>query len=313
MFGGIAMMIGVLILVLLPMAAYFYANPQELIGRTAKVAVWAGEHPVRDLAVNTLKTLGMFFVRGDTNWRHNIAGEPILFWPVAAFFAVGLAHTLWRFVHSWRTRGHPGIVQTLLLSWFFVGLLPSLLSTEGSPHALRALVTAPAVYIMAAVGLHWLYLALERWYGSADRGQICLPMRHLPGSWGHRVCVDRSTFVVTVAVLSVLLAVGIGDAQRYFVRWATEPAVADEFTARYTAVAERLNVLPPAALKYVVVTRGDVMVRGIPMSSQTVMFLTDTWMPEQQRAKNIYYLTQQQFEAQQFPRGAIVIMLDPDR
>ena len=123
--------------------------------------------------------------------------------------------------------------------------------------------------------------------------------------------MDRSTLVVTIALLSVLLAVIIGDAQRYFVRWGQHPAVADEFTARYTDVADRLTALPPATLKYVVVTKGDVLVRGVPMSAQTVMFLTDTWLPEQQREKNIYYLTEQQFKEQKFPRGAIVIQLDP--
>ena len=309
--GGVALMIGVMILALLPMAAYFYSNPQDFTGRTTKVAVWASENPIRDLGLNAAKTFGMFFFKGDGNWRHNIAGAPILFWPVAAFFAVGLLHTLWRFVHSWKTRGHPGIVQTLLLSWFFVGLLPALLSTEGSPHALRALIVAPAVYIMAAVGLHWLYVSLERWYGSDEHKKVCLSLRHLPGSWGHRVCVDRSTFIVAIAVLSVLTAIGIGDTRRYFVDWAQNPVVADEFTARYVTAAQRLLALPPATLKYVVVRKGDVLVRDMPMSSQTVMYLTNTWTAEQQREKNIYYLTADQFNRHQYPRGAVLIDLDP--
>jgi hypothetical protein len=174
------------------------------------------------------------------------------------------------------------------------------------------LVTAPAVYIIAAIGLHWLYIALERWYGHSDHRQICLPMRNLPWGHGHRLCVDRSTFVVTFAVLSVLMAVAVGDGSRYFVDWATHPAVADEFTSRYTVVADRLLSLPPSTLKYVVVTRGDVLVRGVPMSSQTVMYLTDTWTPEQQREKNIFYLTAEQFKESQYPRGSVVIQLDPE-
>ncbi len=309
--GGIALMVGVLVLTLLPMAAYFYSNPLDFTGRTAKVAVWAGENPVGDLALNTAKTFGMFFFKGDSNWRHNIAGAPVLFWPVAAFFAVGLLHTIYRFLHSWRMRGHPGVVQTLLLSWFLVGLLPALLSTEGSPHALRALLVAPVVYIMAAVGLHWLYVSMERWYGQGDRRKICLPTRHLPGSLGHQVCVDRSAFVVSLAVLSILVAVGIAETKRYFVDWAQHPATADEFTSHYTSAAQRLLSLPPATLKYVVVRKGDVLVNGVPMSSQTVMFLTDTWMAEQQREKNIYYLTPEQFQRKEYPRGAVVLDLDP--
>lgn len=311
MLGGAALMVGVLILVLLPMAAHFYANPQDLIGRTAKVSVWASENPWTTLGVTAAKTLGMFFVYGDTNWRHNIAGQPILFWPVAALFAVGLLHTLWRFVHSWRTRGYPSTVQTLLLSWFVVGLAPAILSPEGAPHALRALLVAPAVYMMAGVGLHWLALSLERWYGANDHRQICLPMRHLPGGSGHRMCADRSTVVVTFAVVAFLIAVGFSDARRYFVEWGNNPAVASEFTAHYLPIAARLRAAPPATLKYVVVTRGDVLVNGVPMSAQTVMYLTDTWQPAQQREHNIYYLSTEQFKQHAYPRGAMVIQLDP--
>jgi 4-amino-4-deoxy-L-arabinose transferase-like glycosyltransferase len=306
MLGGAALMVGTMVIVLLPMAAYFYANPQDLVGRTAKVAVWAGAHPVKDLAVNAAKTFGMFFFRGDSNWRHNLAGQPELFWPVAALFAVGLLRTIWKFFHSWKTRGHPGVVHTLLLSWFFVGLLPALLLTEGSPHALRALIVAPAVYLMAALGLHWLYVSFERKYGQTDKALVCTP-----SGFGHRMCVHRSTLVVSGTLVVLLFALGVTEANRYFVQWAQNPAVADEFTARYLEDASRLLSLPPGTLKYVVVSRGDVLVRGIPMSSQTVMYLTDTWMPEQQRAKNIYYITQAQFLNKEYPKKAFVLQLDP--
>lgn len=306
MLGGAALMVCVMILAFLPMASYFYANPQDFVGRIAKVAVWAGEHPIQDLGINAAKTLGMFFFRWDTNWRHNIAGQPILFWPVAAFFAAGLLRTIWRFFHSWRMRGHPGVVHTLLLSWFFVGLLPAFLSTEGSPYYLRALLVAPAVYIMAALGLHWAFVSLERWYGQSDHSLICTP-----GSFGHRVCMQRSTFIVSGTLIVFLFAIGVAEANRYFVQWAQSPQVADEFTAHYISIADRLKALPPATLKYVVVTRGDVLVRAVPMSSQTVMYLTDSWLPAQQKERNIYYITKQQFDKKQYPKGAFVIQLDP--
>ncbi|MBP6886320.1 MAG: glycosyltransferase family 39 protein [Candidatus Pacebacteria bacterium] len=309
--GGAALMVGVMLLTIIPMVSYFYANPQDFTGRTGQVAVWASDHPAQALATNVAKTLGMFFVKGDSNWRHNMAGDPALLWPVAAFFAMGLLHTIWRFFHSWKHRGHPGLVQTMLLSWFFVGLLPAFLSTEGSPHALRALIVAPAVYIMAAIGLHWCYVWLERWYGRDDHATVCIPLRFMPGSWGHRVCVGRSTLIVAIAVLSVLGAIGIVDARRYFVEWAQSSVVADEFTARYVLAAQRLMTLPPSALKYVVVRKGDILVRGVPMSSQTVMYLTDTWLPAQQKEKNIYYITADQFAKRQYPRNAVVLDLDP--
>lgn len=267
MLGGAAMLVGVMILVFLPMASYFYANPQHFTDHAS------------DLSIG--KTLGMFFFRGDGNWGHNIAGQPVLFWPVAALFAVGLLRTLWRFMQSWRMRGHPGIVQTLLLSWFCVGLIPAMRSSESSPDSLLALVVAPAVYIMAAVGLHWVFVSLDRWYFRSDE--------------------ERGALIVSATLIIFLCALGVAQASRYFVEWAKNPIVAQIYAVQSVAAAGKLNSLPPSTLKYVVVSA----------SAQTVMFLTDTWMPQQQKERYIYYITQQQFDKKQYPKGAFIIRLDP--
>lgn len=311
MLGGVFTMIAVILLVALPMAAHFYANPGDLFGRTAKVSVWEADRPLIQLAKNTGLTLGMFVAHGDGNWRHNIAGAPALFWPVAAFFAAGLLHTLWRAWRSLRTRGHPGVVQTLLLAWFGVGLLPGILSNEGIPHALRVLTAAPAVYLIAAVGLHWLYVTLRKWYAARDEHLVCLPWFGHAGAHGRRMCTGEGTLVVAIAILSLLLAFGIGEARRYFVQWAHDPNVASEFNAHYLGIADRINALPPATLKYIVVSRGDVRIDGIPVSARTVMYLTDTGTNDGRKAKNVTYLTSEDFRKTRIPRGATVIHLDP--
>lgn len=256
MLGGAAALAGAMILVLLPMTAYFPAGTQE-IANSATV-----------IAANAVKTLGMFFT-----------DKFVLFLPVAALFAVGLLRTIWKFLHSWYTRGHPGVVHTLLLSWFFAGLVPAVLFARNAPDASLALFTAPAVYILAGCGLHWLYVWLERRYSN--------------------------TFVVTMALIAFLIAVGVADISNYFTKWARDPAVIKTFAAGATADAQRLNELPPAMLKYVVVPNGT------PILSQTIMYLTDTWMPEQQRAKNIYYITRKQFQQHRYRSGAVVVQLDP--
>jgi 4-amino-4-deoxy-L-arabinose transferase-like glycosyltransferase len=306
MLGGVAAMAAIITLVALPMAAHFYSNPDDWGGRTEKVSVFASDHPIRDLGRNIGLTLGMFLVHGDNNWRHNIPGEPILFWPVAAMFAAGLVHTIWRLGHSIATRGHPGVAHTLVLAWFGVALLPGILSNEGIPHALRVITAAPPVYILAALGLHWFYTWLYRWYASRDVHKICLP-----GPYGHRWCAGEGALVVSIAVIALLIAIAVGDGGRYFSRWANHPDVSREFTSHYLAIAQRLNELPPATLKYVIVSRGDVLVNGIPVSAQTVMYLTDTSTPEKQDAKHIYYLTPEQLTRTTLPRGSFIIRLDP--
>jgi dolichyl-phosphate-mannose-protein mannosyltransferase len=304
--GGMACMIGVGILVALPMIVYFVGHPDDFGGRVSQVSVFASDHPGRDLISNTIRTLGMFFVEGDHNWRHNLSGEPILFLPVAVFFAVGLAHTIWRMGHSLRTREHPGVVQILLVSWFAVGLLPGILSSEGIPHALRILTSAPPVYIMAALGLHWIYTWLGKWYSLRDVHQVCLP-----GPRGHRWCTGEGSLLVGLAVVAVLVAIAVGDGSRYFLQWGRHPATASAFNTRYVTIGNDLNALPPATLKYVIVNADGVLVNGIPMPTQTVMYLTDTWTPEKQDEKNLHYLTPAQYAATRIPRGAVVVSLEP--
>ena len=140
-----------------------------------------------------------------------------------------------------------------------------------APYPLRSLVVAPAVYIIAGEGIWWLYTWLLHWYKQRDVHRICLP-----GPNGHQYCAGEGQIVVTAALIVFLAAVGVGEANRYFYRWAQNPATRAEFTGRYVDIARQLLSLPPSALKYVVVTRGDVKVNGIPMSAQTVMYLTDT-------------------------------------
>lgn len=296
--GGMTLMIGLAILVALPLLTYFAFNPEQ-------VSVFAGDTPILDILQKKILTIGMFFIEGDHNWRHNIAGAPILYWPVAAFFAVGLLHTLWRFVHSWRSRGHPGLPQTLLLSWLTIGLIPEVLSNEGMPHALRALIVAPAVYILAGMGLHWLSLWARRWYGARDKHLVCLPFERFTG----RHCVAEGTLITGIATVALLIAIGVADGGRYFIDWARNPIVPRAFNQQSVDVAYQLNTLPVSRKKYVVLKPEWMTINGIPVAAQTVMFLTGTATPEAQRAKNIYYLTAEQFRRGQYPRGATLFHL----
>lgn len=125
--GGAALMVGVMLLTIIPMVSYFYANPQDFTGRTGQVAVWASDHPAQALATNVAKTLACSLLRetpiGATTWLvtpHSVAGGGI--------FAMGSCTLFGDSFTRWKHRGHPD-ADTMLLSWFFVGLLPAFLST----------------------------------------------------------------------------------------------------------------------------------------------------------------------------------------
>ena len=79
------------------------------------------------------------------------------------------------------------------------------------------------------------------------------------------------------------------------------------FSANYVQIGRELNALPKELPKYVVVEAGGVDVRGIPMPAQTVMFITDTFTPEKQKEKNIYYVLPEQ--ASQIPENSYTVIL----
>src|SRR3972149_2724960 len=135
------------IIVFLPLGIHFLNNPADFFGRTTQVSVFASEAPLKNLTLNTLKTLGMFNFAGDYNWRHNLAGQPQLFWPVGIMFLVGLLISLKYLIRDIRYQ--------MLIAWFAVAALPVVISNEGMPHALRAILMIPPVFFLAGIGGVW--------------------------------------------------------------------------------------------------------------------------------------------------------------
>ncbi|MBI2856313.1 MAG: glycosyltransferase family 39 protein [Chloroflexi bacterium] len=94
----------------------------------------------------------MFSYRGDVNGRHNLPSEPMLAFGVAALAALGFLFCL--------SRPHRP-VPFLLLVWFFMALLPGLVTLPfEAPNTLRAIGTLPVAYLFAGVGIAALGIAL---------------------------------------------------------------------------------------------------------------------------------------------------------
>lgn len=289
--GFIAMVVTAFI-VSLPLLSYFASHPEDILGRTSQISIFSSENPLEILIVNTGQTLAMFNFVGDHNWRHNIAGAPLLVWPVGIFFVVGFVLGLIKMIKLKRSHGHFSNVQVLLLATFVAGLIPVVVSVEGIPHALRAIIVIPIVYIFAAQGMWHFFEKLKDWYSLRD---------------SHR----RESMLVSAFVIVVfLISIAFLEYDRYFNQWGRNPAVADAFSASYSQLAEKLNGLPTNIKKYVVVApRGSAIVNGLSLDAQSVMFLTDTYTPAKQQAKNIYYLTTAQFRAGEYDRDSLVLPL----
>ncbi|MDE2079675.1 MAG: glycosyltransferase family 39 protein [Patescibacteria group bacterium] len=286
-----AIFVGAAFLVALPIGLYYLHHPADFFGRTSEISVFASPTPLKDLAGNILKTALMFNWRGDENWRQNYAGAPELFWPVGILFLIGLALAI-KNLFSKTGRQAPDSERNpsrglrvlsenqkleigILLLWLLLAALPVVISDEGIPHALRAILMIPPVFILAALGGAWLYAFLAR---------FCTPL------------------ILKSALAAFVLMLAAQAYYAYFDAWGGNPNVQGAFAADYAEIGRTINDLPPAMPKYVVVDAGGVLVRGIPMPAETVMFITGTYLPEGQRAKNVHYVLPQ--NAGQIPAGA---------
>ncbi len=140
----------------LPLALYFLGHRADFVGRIREVSLLASSHPIYVLLSNVVKTVGMYAFAGDENWRHNLSGQPMLFWPVAILCLIGVGLAVVR--------------QRWLLAFWVAGMLPAILSTEDIPHALRSNLTIPAALFAAAFGGIWLWRGSDPYCHPSDQG-----------------------------------------------------------------------------------------------------------------------------------------------
>lgn len=267
----------VAILTAMPMGIYFLQHPADFFGRTAGISIFNSQSPVFDLAFNVVKTLGMFNVVGDFNWRHNLAGSPQLSIPVGIFFLYGI----WLVIKKIRLEKLAAIPELILLGWFLIVMLPVIVSNEGLPHALRAILMIPPVLMLAAYGGVAAYNFLTA---------------HL----------SPRTLIVTVSLFCVMLFAETYVS--YFLIWSNRIEVQDAFSYRDYIIGSQIAELNSQLKKYVVVsdTQGTIR-RDYPISLQTILFLSDTFTDEKRAEKNIFYLTPEQFKNLPENHGGVVI------
>lgn len=265
-----------------PLGWYFLKNPADFFGRTSELSVTASAHPLHDLLLNIAKTIGMFWWHGDWNWRQNYAGAPELYWIVGIIFAIGLVWSLSSLIKKYRS---PDPQQTLawwtMLVWFALAFLPVVISNEGIPHALRSILMIPPVFFISgfvvAKMYEWIYPKLT------------------------------APHILQGCMLIIAALMAYQTYYQYFILWAQNPNTADAFDQQSVDIGHAINQIGPTIPKYVVVNQGGVDVRGIPMPSQTVMFITDTFLPQWQKEKNVHYVLPDAIDT--IPKNAAVFYL----
>lgn len=290
LFRGLILLAITAMIVALPLGIYYWTHPEDFLGRTSQISVFSDANAFKSLGLNIVKTLGMFNFVGDHNWRHNISGQPILFWPIGVMFLAGLFRSILKLFKHFKDHRHFSTIPVVLLSWFLIGLLPVILSNEGLPHSLRALVVMPVVFLFAGEGLWWFFQTLRHWYAMRDAHHFDRLMA------SHHEAALVSTLVLVILLFSLSLA----EYHRYFIEWGRNPETTSAFNQDYVKIGKEINALPTSVPKYVVVTRGDVFVNGIAITAQTTMFISKTFTAEGQAEKNVTYLSSKEFNEQKF-------------
>ncbi|MBK8903733.1 MAG: glycosyltransferase family 39 protein [Anaerolineaceae bacterium] len=191
--------------ILIPLALFYWQNPELLLGRTGQVSILNPAINGGDLW-GTLwrhiwRSLALFFWQGDTILRHNPAGRPLFDWLMAGPFVLGL---LWCLRH-WR---QPAAAIVLLWSSLMLGVT---ILAEDTPHFLRAVGILPAAIFLPALGLAWLW------------------------RWSRLPQVVRRGLVAALVAGSLLLTVWD------YVNYSQQPDTALLFEAAATELAESLN------------------------------------------------------------------------
>jgi len=269
----IALFILITIAVASPLAIHFLQNPQDFFGRATDVSIFSASSPLKEFAKSTVLIMGMPFVRGDCNWRHNYACQPELHPIISFFFLVGII-ALFR-----NTKYKIQNTKYILIAWLFFLSLPAILTREGLPHALRSIGIIPPIMILSGIGAYHTLQWLTKWFEKQRE------------KWPEKISqLERLKKEITVLFILLLLLVPLKTYRDYFIRWANNPNTYFAFSTDIFNLGKFLNGLPGETKKYVVVNLPGVDVRGIPMPAQTVMFVTNTFRKEEQNIKNFVYL-----------------------
>lgn len=240
----------------LPLGIYFLQNPADFFGRTAQTSVLTAQNPAMALGQSLLMHLAMFNLWGDANWRHNFAGAPELFFPVGILFIIGIIYLAKKLLlKTPDAQNDEKIAYWTLLLWLGFLMLPGILTSEGIPHALRAIGVIPAAYIIAAVGT----MALWDWMIKKWNKVIIWPDYHIPGK-------------AACAFIALIACFGF---HQYFIQWAKNPNVQGAFTRQFVDIADLTLSFPHNYKVIILANESGVQVPypdGIPMPAQTVIY-----------------------------------------
>ena len=161
--GLLAALIGAALVVAAPLLIYYAAHPEALAARSNQVSIFAsgwltreqeitGRSAVSLLWQQTWKSLTAFHYTLDPTFWYR-ASIPLLDAVSGVFLVLGLLGSLRRW---WESE------HGLVLAWFWLAILLGWVVTENPPSSQRLAIVAPALALLAGLGLDWFVLAGQR-------------------------------------------------------------------------------------------------------------------------------------------------------
>lgn len=141
--------------IFLPLFLVMLFYPWKYLGRASEISIFIHAENLIESVTILLHNFGEIFMgiikEGDANWRHNIAGKPLMFPLLTPFFLGGVIYAFFK------------KYSRILLFLFFVMLWPSALSNDGwQPHGLRIIGILPALFVFPAIFFDWLITRTQK-------------------------------------------------------------------------------------------------------------------------------------------------------
>lgn len=213
----------------MPMLYTFYIHPEYIQSRTGNVSVLNPEvnqgHLVKAFLKSFWLSIAKYNLWGDQNWRHNYPPYSLLDPITGIAFMFGFIYAVGRLFHLLtirfvkKVRSERLETYMLLLSWFFVMLVPEFMTAEGNPHALRSIGTLPPVFIFATLTFEYFFRRAE----------------------GHSYLFKKVTTSLIIAMIAVI---GIFNAVKYHLVWARQPEVAQSFDKNLMEMSNYIKSQP---------------------------------------------------------------------
>lgn len=268
----------IIFLVALPLGIYFLSHPQDFIGRATPVSIFAKENPLKEFAKSLILHLAMFNIYGDPNFRHNFAESPMLSWPIGILFVFGFFYAIYQLIKNRQKNISNFWVLSFLISWWFIMLLPGILTYEGIPHALRTIGAIPPVFILSGLAGYNFYQFLNK-----------------------NTKNKKFLFFALLFFLSSLL---VFEYNKYFNLWAKNEKINDAFGKKYAEIGYFLNSLSEETKKYVIIDTKNNPLYGISIDAQTPIFIERTKFKD----KRAEYINFRDLEKIDFSQKEIVII-----